>query len=67
MQPESQQPRAPKLVTAKELAEMFSVSERTVRRMESEGAPMVRIGRSTRFDPDAVYRWLVEASHEVRL
>ena len=49
---------APRLLTLPEVAEFLSVSPRTVRRLLGRGFPCVRIGRSVRFEAQAVVRWL---------
>ncbi len=47
------------LLTARELAQRWSVSEKTLRRwMAAERLPCVRVGRLVRFDPGDVSRWL---------
>jgi len=51
------------LLTTREVAEVLAISERTVKRLVRRGFPCVRVGRSLRFDPKAVFRWL-EARQE---
>jgi excisionase family DNA binding protein len=47
-----------KLLDAKAVAEQWGIHEMTVRRFYQHGdLPVVRIGRSIRFDPDAVDAW----------
>jgi excisionase family DNA binding protein len=48
----------PRLLTLPEVAEFLSVSPKTVRRLIGRGFPCVRIGRSVRFESQAVVRWL---------
>jgi excisionase family DNA binding protein len=48
----------PRLLTLSEVAARLSVSPKTVRRLLSRGFPCVRVGRSVRFEPQAVVRWL---------
>lgn len=49
------------LLTAAELARRLGVSEPTVRRLTAQrGIPFYRIGRSVRYCPEAVARWLQE-------
>lgn len=49
----------PRLLTLPEVAEVLQVSPKTMRRLLDRGFPCVRIGRSVRFEPQAVVRWLV--------
>jgi len=57
MTPEPNPP--PGLLTARQLAALWHVSERTLRRwMASESLPCIRVGRLVRFDPGDVSRWL---------
>lgn len=46
------------LLTLDEVAAFLNVSPRTVRRLLARGFPCVRIGRSARFEPQAVVRWV---------
>ena len=49
----------PELLTARELAQRWHVSEKTLRRwMASERLPCIRVGRLVRFEPGDVSRWL---------
>lgn len=48
----------PRLLTLPEVAGILSVSPKTVRRLLGRGFPCVRVGRSVRFEPQAVVRWL---------
>lgn len=48
----------PRLLTLSEVAEILRVSPKTVRRLLGSGFPCVRVGRSVRFEPQAVVRWL---------
>jgi len=49
------------LLTVKELADKFKVTEKLVRRLVQVGdLPALRIGREFRFQPTAVNRWLAE-------
>ncbi len=49
----------PRLLTILEVAELFQLNERTIRRMVSgRRMPCVRLGRQLRFDPQALSRWL---------
>lgn len=51
-----------RLITAKELAEMLSISSRTINRMQSSGRliPPIRIGGSVRWRLDEVEQWIGE-------
>lgn len=50
---------APQLLTLSELAMLWSVSPRTIRRWSAtRSLPCVRVGRLVRFDPGDVSRWL---------
>ena len=46
------------LLTVNEVAELLAVSDRTVKRLITRGFPCLRVGRSLRFEPQAVARWL---------
>ena len=47
------------LLTPRDVAKLLRVSERTVRRLVDERSlPCVRFGRSVRFLPSDVFRWL---------
>ena len=46
------------LLTLDQVAIILSVSPKTIRRLLSRGFPCVRVGRSVRFEPQAVVRWL---------
>ena len=48
------------LLTAREVARLLRLHEKTVRRMIREGRlPCLRIGRSVRFVVDDIDRWLM--------
>jgi excisionase family DNA binding protein len=48
-----------RLLSASELAEALGVSRRWIYlQVEEHSLPAYRLGRSLRFDPDAVYTWL---------
>ena len=48
-----------RLLSASELAEALGVSLRWIYlKVEEHSLPAYRLGRSLRFDPDAVYAWL---------
>jgi excisionase family DNA binding protein len=50
---------APKLLTAREAAKALSISERTLARLTADGElSVVRLGRSIRFDPRVLSRWI---------
>ena len=46
------------LLTIDQVASVLGVSPKTVRRLLGRGFPCVRVGRSVRFEPQAVGRWL---------
>lgn len=48
----------PRLLTLAEVAEVLRVSPKTVQRLLKRGLPCIRFGRSVRFEPKAVSRWL---------
>ena len=52
------------LVDARELAPMLSLSVWTVRRLEDQGMPHIRVGRRVLFDPMRVKAWLEDRSGE---
>lgn len=56
------------LVDAKELADLLSVSTRPIVRLQAQGMPTVKVGRCTRYEPDAVRAWLVggQIKHQQR-
>jgi excisionase family DNA binding protein len=56
--PERRVSNLPQLMTLGEVAKHLAVSERTVKRLIARGFPCVRVGRSLRFEPQAVARWL---------
>lgn len=43
-----------------ELAEHLGISRAMVHKMRAQGMPSLSIGRSRRFDPEAVTAWLAE-------
>lgn len=48
-----------RLLTVKELAELFQVRPRKVYDLvRDEGLPHVRLGRALRFDPGTIRRWV---------
>ena len=48
-----------RLVTVKEVADLLRLKEATVCRLASEGkVPAVKIGKSWRFDMEALERWV---------
>ncbi len=53
----------PRLLTLRDVANLLRVSPKTVRRLMRRGLPCIRVGRSVRFAPRAVSRWL-EARQE---
>lgn len=48
----------PALLTTEALAHELSVSTKTVRRMQTQGLPCVRVGGRVRYDLAAVRAWL---------
>lgn len=49
----------PRLLTIQDVAGLFQLNERTIRRMVAgRRMPCVRLGRQLRFDPLALSRWL---------
>ena len=46
------------LLTIEQVAAYLNVSPKTVRRLAARGFPCVRVGRSVRFEAQAVVRWL---------
>lgn len=47
-----------KLITSKELQEIYKISRATVDRWRKEGMPCIKVGRGVRFDEDAVMAWI---------
>jgi excisionase family DNA binding protein len=52
----------PLLVDAEGLAPLLSLSVRTIRELQAQGMPMIRVGRRVLFDPAAVKDWLARRS-----
>lgn len=48
------------LVNVKEMCELLQVSRATLYRLKDQGMPFVKLLRSTRFDPEAVFKWVEE-------
>lgn len=49
-----------KMITSKELQEIYSLSRSTIDRWRKEGMPAVKVGRSVRFDLDKVQEWIAK-------
>lgn len=49
-----------KLITVKELMEIYSISRSTIDRWRKMGMPSIKVGRGVRFDEDAVRAWILE-------
>lgn len=47
-----------KLITSKELQELYSLSRSTIDRWRGEGMPAIKVGRGVRFDIDVVRKWI---------
>ena len=52
--------RMGKLITSKELQEIYSLSRATIDRWRKEGMPSMKVGRGVRFDEEAVREWISE-------
>lgn len=50
------------LLTKKELAKNLKISLRTVDRLMTSGIPYIKIGKSVRFDFEAVMEWFKSKS-----
>lgn len=48
-----------KLITSKELQEIYSLSRATIDRWRKEGMPSIKVGRGVRFDEEAVKEWIL--------
>ncbi len=48
-----------KLITSKELQEIYSLSRATIDRWRKEGMPSIKVGRGVRFDEEAVRKWIL--------
>ena len=48
------------LISRKELAEKLNTSLVTIRRMESDGMPVLRSGYLIRYDFDEIVKWMKE-------
>ena len=48
----------PKLLNRSELGQWLGVSAPTIRKLESEGMPVVRLGETFRYDVTSVQGWL---------
>lgn len=53
-------PQENELLTKKELARRWKVSERTISNLQAEGLPPVPFGKSIRFDYEEVLTWAKE-------
>lgn len=49
-----------KLITSKELQEIYSLSRATIDRWRKEGMPSIKVGRGIRFDEELVRQWISE-------
>ena len=47
-----------KLITIKELQEIYSLSRATIDRWRKEGMPSMKVGRGVRFNENAVREWI---------
>ena len=48
-----------KLITSKDLQEIYSLSRATIDRWRKEGMPSIKVGRGVRFDEEAVRKWIL--------
>ncbi|MBU4311849.1 MAG: helix-turn-helix domain-containing protein [Candidatus Omnitrophica bacterium] len=56
-----------RLINADELSQMIDIKRDTIYRWVSQRRiPCVKIGRSTKFDIDAINKWIKEASIECK-
>jgi 5-methylcytosine-specific restriction protein A len=46
------------LVSEKELAEILQLSRSTINRLRKQGMPFIKIGKSVRYDLEAVKKWI---------
>lgn len=53
-----------KLITSKELQDMYSLSRSTIDRWRKEGMPSIKVGRNVRFDEDDVRTWILKNKQE---
>ena len=63
--PSTTPPSAPaRLLTRRDVAELVRLSVRTIERLdeEGEGPAAIRIGKSIRYAPDSIARWLESRS-----
>lgn len=49
-----------KLLTVKELQDIYSISRATIDRWRKEGMPFVKVGRGVRFNTEDVHAWIME-------
>ena len=49
-----------KLITSKELQQIYSLSRATIDRWRREGMPFIKIGRGVRFEEEVVQKWIEE-------
>jgi excisionase family DNA binding protein len=49
---------AKEYLTLKELSEKIKMSRSTIDKWRGEGLPFIKMGRSIRFDEDAVMEWI---------
>ena len=47
-----------RLLNSVELCQWAGISTRHLARLRAQGLPVIHLGRSARFDPDAVMEWL---------
>lgn len=49
-----------RLITSKELQEIYSISRATIDRWRKEGMPSIKVGRGVRFDEEDVQDWIIK-------
>jgi excisionase family DNA binding protein len=54
------------IITVDELCSWLKVSRKTTERWRKEGLPYMQLGRSIRFEKEAVLQWLKEHNREVQ-
>lgn len=49
-----------KMITSKELQQIYSLSRATIDRWRREGMPSIKVGRGVRFEEETVKKWIEE-------
>ena len=55
-----------KLLTNKELSELFKISRMTLNRWRGLGMPFINIGKSIRFELEEVEKWIKDNNERIK-